>query len=195
MTKNRIAAAVMALAVVMTGCEEDERVAQVATEAANRQAQQNTEMARVTNQVAEGSRKLVEADAQARKEIVKVHQELQTERATLGENWNKLEAERQEIAQDRRTESMLVPAIETIGAIAVAVLAIGFCLFLLFALRKSDDTDAQLSELLIHEIVADQPRLLPPRAAPALPGAVTNSPDPGPRPPLGADHGPDDPCT
>lgn len=162
--------AVVALAVAIGGCDSDERVAQVATQAADRQAQQNTQMARVTHQTAEGARKLVEADAAARKEMVQVHRDLQTERATLGGEWNKLEAERQEIAQDRRTESMLVPAIQTVGAIVVAVLAIGFCLVLLFGLRKSDDADAQLGELLIHEMVAEQPRLFPPRDVPELPG-------------------------
>ena len=161
----------IALAVAIAGCDEDERVAQVAMEAADRQAQQNTEMAKVTSQVAEGSRKLVEADAQARQEIVKVHQELQSERATLGDQWNNLEQERQEIVADRRTESLVVPAVQAIGTSAVAVLAIGLCLFLLYGLRRTDDTDAQLGELLIHEIVSDEPRLLSLRHVPALPSA------------------------
>ncbi|MCE9554686.1 MAG: hypothetical protein K8T91_15120 [Planctomycetes bacterium] len=159
------------LAIAIGGCNSDERVAQVATEAANRQAQQNTEMAKVTNQVAEGSRELVEADSEARREIVKVHQELQAERSRLGEQWNQLEGERQEIAQDRRTESMLVPAIQAVGAIAVAILAIGFCLSLLFGLRKNNEADAILGELLIHEIIAEEPRLLTKQHIRALPGS------------------------
>lgn len=160
-----------ALAVAIGGCNSDERVTFVATQAADRQAQQNTEMAKVTNQTAEGTRKLVEADAAARKEIVQVHRDLQAERASLGEQWNALESERQEMAQDRRTESLLVPALQATGAIAVALLAIGFCIFLLFGLHKSDDTDAQLEELLVHELVSDEPRLLPKQNVRALPGS------------------------
>lgn len=179
-TDSWIVIATAALIVASGGCNSDERVSQVATQAADRQAQQNTEMAKVTNQVAEGTKKLVEADAAARKEIVKVHHELQAERATVGEQWNKLETERKEIAQDRRTESMLVPAIQTVGAIAVALLAIGFALVLLFGLRKSDDTDAEVGELLLHEIVSDHPRLLPMQNAPALPNTEDAASDAGP---------------
>jgi hypothetical protein len=188
MSTNRIAATMMMLTAVMTGCTTDERVAHVAIEAADRQAQQNAEMARVTSQASEGNSKLIEADAEARKEIVRVHRDLQAERTQLSEQWNQLENERQDIAGDRRTESLVVPAVKTLGAIAVAVLAIGFCLVLLFGLRKSDDTDAQLGELLIHEIVGDQPRLLPPRDVPALPtcdGSETSSH----RPPGDPDRG------
>ena len=192
MCNNKVVAAVITtLIVAMTGCEEDERVSQVARQAADRQAAQNQQIAHIARQAAEGSRELVAADAQARREIIKVHQEMQSERATLGEQWNKLETERQEIAQDRRTESLLVPALQSIGAIAVAVLAIGFCLFMLFGLRKTDDTDAQLGELLVHEIVADQPRLLPPSDSPALPGTGATSLDPDSGPLLGADHAPE----
>jgi hypothetical protein len=56
------------LTVTSSGC--DERVAQVAREAADRQAQQNQSMAELQGHVAAGTRKLVEADAQARQEIV-----------------------------------------------------------------------------------------------------------------------------
>jgi len=179
MANNRmtVIAVMMMLALTMTGCEEDERVTQLAREAADRQAAQNEQMARVTQEVAEGSRKLVEADAQARKEIVEVHKDLQSERATLGNQWNQLEAERQQMAQDRRTESLLVPAVEAMGVIAVAVLAIGFCVFLLFGLRKTDPSDVQLGELLVHELVSDEPRLLPLRDPPLLPMAGTNRAD------------------
>ena len=82
---------------------------EIAREAANRQAQQNTEMANLHQEVASGTHQLVEADAQARKEIVGVHHELQAERKTLDTGWNELEQQRRQIAGQRRTESMLVP--------------------------------------------------------------------------------------
>ena len=67
-------------------------------------------MAELNKEVAGGTHRLVEADAQARKEIVGVHRDLQAERTRLDTGWNALEQERQQIAGQRRTESMLAPA-------------------------------------------------------------------------------------
>ena len=132
----------------------------MATQAAERQAQQNTEMARLNREVAEGTRRMVEADAEARKEIIAVHQEIQSERASLNDGFETLEAERKQMAQERRTESILVPAAKTTGVALVAVVVVGFCWIVLFGLRRSDTTDAELTELLIHDLVRDEPRLL-----------------------------------
>src|SRR4051812_28760879 len=91
---------------VTSGC--DDRATQIAREAANRQAQQNTAMSELNKEVAAGTRELVAADSQARKEIVGVHHELQAERTQLDTGWDALENERRQIADERRTESMLV---------------------------------------------------------------------------------------
>lgn len=149
--------------VCMTGCREKDRyreVAEVVTQAADRQAQQNTEMARVQREVAEGTRRMVAADAEARKEIVVVHQAIQAERATLSDGFNALETERKDIAQERRRESVLVPAVKVIGGAAVAVAVVLFCLALLFGARRHDATDADVNELLISELVSESPQLL-----------------------------------
>jgi hypothetical protein len=146
-----------------TGCREKDRyreVAEIATQAADRQAQQNSEMARVHREVAEGTRRMVEADAEARKEIITVHQDIQAERATLSDGFDKLETERKEIAQVRRTESILIPAAKIIGGAALALAVVLFCWTLLVGLRGSDSTDADVSELLISDLVSEQPRLL-----------------------------------
>ena len=148
---------------LLIGCDEKDRhkeVAKVATQAAERQAQQNTEMARLNREVAEGTRRMVEADAEARKEIVVVHQEIQAERATLNDGFEKLEVERKEIAQQRRTESALVPATKAIGGAVLAIAVVVFCLLLLFGLRRADASEAELNELLIHDLVREQPQLL-----------------------------------
>jgi hypothetical protein len=150
-------------AVSFSGCREKDRyreVAEVATQAADRQAEQNREMARVQREVAEGTRRLVEADAQARKEIVVVHQQLQAERATLSDGHDALETERKQIAQERRTESLLIPTVKFIGVAAVALGVVLFCLALLFGARSSEATDADVNELLIRELVSETPQLL-----------------------------------
>lgn len=137
------------------GC--DDKATQIAREAADRQAQQNTEMAQLNKEVASGSHQLVEADAQARKEIVGVHHELQAERTRLDSGWGALENERRQIAGQRRTESMLVSMTTLVGGISLIVVLLGFYWYALVATHRGDDTDTQLNELLIHEILPDEP--------------------------------------
>src|SRR5690349_11586225 len=102
MTQNlklRMLAAIVPTMFVV-GC--DERATSIAREAADRQAQQNTAMADVNREVATGTHRLVEADSQARKELVGVQRELQAERQRLDTSWGSLEDERREIARQRR---------------------------------------------------------------------------------------------
>ena len=119
--------------ILMSGC--DDRAAQIAREAADRQAQQNTAMAELNKEVASGTHRLVEADAQARKEIVGVHRDLQAERTRLDTGWSDLEQERRQIAGERRTESLLAPAVQTAGLLAVVALVLGFCWYALVKVR------------------------------------------------------------
>ena len=118
---------------VTHGC--DDRATQIAREAADRQAQQNTAMAELNKEVASGTHQLVEADAQARKEIVGVHHDLQAERTRLDSGWNELEGERRQIAGQRRTESMLVPVTTLVGGGLLVVVLLGFCWYALVAVR------------------------------------------------------------
>ena len=112
--------------ILISGC--DDRATQIAREAANRQAQQNTAMADLNKEVAGGTHQLVEADTEARKEIVGVHHELQAERTRLDTSGIALEQERKAIATQRRTESMLAPAIQAGGLAAVVDRALGILL-------------------------------------------------------------------
>ena len=157
------------LLILISGC--DEEATRIAREAADRQAQQNTAMAELNKEVAGGTRRLVEADAQARADIVGVHHDLQGERSRLDGGWSALERERQQIASQRRTESMLVPATKVVGGLALVVVLLGFCWYALVAIRHSDDTDAQLNEILIGEILPDvSPLLLRGQHSPSLLG-------------------------
>lgn len=146
------------LLILISGC--DERATKIAREAADRQAQQNTSMADLNKEVASGTHQLVAADAQARREIIGVHRDMQAERIQLGTGWSALEKERRQIATQRRTESMLVPLIEAGGLLALAVALLGFCWYALVACRSSDGTEAQLNELLIREILPGETPLI-----------------------------------
>jgi len=175
-TNNRNVLLLLCGLALLVGCDEKDghkRVAEVATQAAERQAQQNTEMVRLNREVAEGTRRMVEADAEARKEIIAVHHEIQAERVSLNDGFKTLEVERKQMAQERRTESILVPAAKTIGMALVAVVVVGFCLLVLFGLRRTDVSDAELNELLIHDLVREHPRLL---NGPNTESAIENGP-------------------
>lgn len=147
----------------MTGCNDDEnaRVANVAMEAARQQADQNKEMAKVNQTVATATERLVAADAEARKEIVTVHRDIQAERQGFNAQRDQLEAERKSIARQRHTESWVGPVILSSGTIVVAALAIGFCLLLVFGLRNSDAADTELNELLVRELASEGSGILP----------------------------------
>jgi len=156
--------------VCLAGCNEEDRykkAAEVAEKAAERQAEQNAEMATLNREVAEGTRRLVEADAETRKEIVQVHRELQSERTALTKGFDALESERRQLAQERRTESVLIPAIKGAGIALVGAVVLGFCWTLLSGLRNDNASDAELNELLISDLVRDQPLLLNNSSAPA----------------------------
>ena len=126
------------LITLVTGC--DDRVTQVAREAADRQAQQNTAMANI-----------VEADAKARQEIVGVHRDLQAERTRLDTGWTALESDRKEIAGERRTESTLASMTTIAGSILLAAVLLGFCWFILIGARQ-DHASVELTELLVQRI-------------------------------------------
>jgi hypothetical protein len=155
------------LVIMISGC--DDRANQIAREAANRQAQKNTAMADLNKEVASGTHHLVEADAQTRKEIVGVHHELQAERTRLDSGWHALEQERQQIAGQRRIESMLVPVIQAGGLLVLVIALLGFCWYAIASCRDSDCSDSHLNELLVRELLPDEStRLLPGHAWPLL---------------------------
>jgi hypothetical protein len=116
-------------------------------------------MADLNKEVAGGTRRLVEADAQARKQIVGVHRDLQAERKRLDTSWNSLDAERRQIADERRTESLLVPAIQTAGLVVLVALVLGLSWYGLVR-SNTGNAETELKDLLISEMLADEPRLL-----------------------------------
>src|SRR3954454_16001789 len=160
---NRLPATSILLAtlpLIATSSCTDDRVTQVAREAADRQAQQNTEMAQLNKEVASGSQQLVEADAKARQEIVGVHRDLQAERSRLDASWRQVQDERKEIAAERRIESMFVAVANASGYLFLVVVVLGFCWYALIRVRQGDGTDEQLNELLVTEILPEHSALL-----------------------------------
>jgi hypothetical protein len=142
--------------ILINGC--DDRTAQIAREAADRQAQQNTAMAELNKEVAGGTHRLVEADAQARKEIVGVHRDLQAERSRLDSGRDDLEQERRRIAGQRRNESLLAPTVQTTCLLAVVALVLGFCWYALMKVGQSGELESVATDLLFDEVLTDAPQ-------------------------------------
>ena len=167
--------------ILIAGCEpppSDERLARMAEQSVEAQAAQNAEMARLNREVAEGTNRLVEADAEARQELLAAQRDLQRQQEQVGVQRDALESERKTWTSQRRTESVYAPIISTFGMALLAVLPLTLCWKLLYGL--GDAQDQPLSDLLIQEIVSPEPTLLPPpqRATPpALPYAPESPAD------------------
>ncbi|MEX0669133.1 MAG: hypothetical protein WD060_01585, partial [Pirellulales bacterium] len=125
----------------------------------------NATMAALQQEVASGTHELVAADAEARQQIVGVHHELQAERTRLDGGWTDLHQERRTIARERRTESLLAPAIQVGGGLALVVVLLGYCWYALVRIRISEPADADLSALLVTELLDEEPQELPVDAA------------------------------
>jgi uncharacterized protein YcfL len=143
------------LLVLITGCRDDE--------ALQRQAEQNAQMARHAQQIVETSRKLVEADAKARGELIELQQNLQesvqTERKSLDHQHEELEAERQTIAHQRHRDPLIAAAIVNTGILLACIAPL---LLAFWVLRNSwGQESASVDELLIHELTTETPVMLP----------------------------------
>lgn len=145
--------AVTGIVFLMAGC--DERVAQVAREAADRQAQQNTDITELNRRIAGGSQALVTADAKSREELLALLRDLQLERARLDDGWTRLNDERSSIARDRSTRSFLAASTQLIGLMIAIVLLLGFAWSSVAAAHSAEPSGADLHKLLISELLSE----------------------------------------
>ncbi len=157
------------LAVLVTGCSDD-RLTQLAREAADRQARQNEEMARVTRDSTEATKRLVEAESQARTELNAMQK-------NLIDGQGQLEDDRKDLANERYRESILAPIISTLGATLICVLPVAVCWYLLHGLRE-ETSNPEVMEYLVQEITAEQPLLLPRCAMTGMIGHALQQPTP-----------------
>ena len=151
------------LILTVIGCNENEnkRLADMAEKHLDRQAEQNRQMSELQHEVAQGTRLLVEADAKARQEIFALHREIQTERFEVGRQRDSLEDERRAIASQRHLAPIIAAAITNIGMLLVCLLPLILCWYLLHRPTEPAD-DRAVAEILLEDLVASKPLLLPP---------------------------------
>ena len=166
----------------LVGCEsEGERVAQVAREAAQRQAEQNKQMAQLQGQVAEGSRQLVEAEAKARADMTALQRDLQRSQAEVGRQRDQLEAERRQIASERHWDNSIAAA----ATLLTCILPLFLCWAVLRRPCQDQEADVALAEFLTQELVSERPTLLPESQPRRLPEPTRRHPGHAPETPDG----------
>ena len=169
-------AMLMMTLLLAAGCDDsrDERFRQLAQQALREQSEQNKRMADQSREIAEASKHLIENDSQARKEMIAAHatlqKELQTERTNIHQQLSDLESERRQIAKQRGRDPIIAQTIGGVGLTLACLLPLLLAGYVIYSLnRRSDDSDA-LSEMLVMDITAERPLLLPisPRPTSAL---------------------------
>jgi hypothetical protein len=159
-----------------TGCADsrDERFRQLAQQALHEQSEQNKRLAAQSQQIAEASRRLVEGDAEARKDLLAAQKqltsELHSERANLDRQREEMEKERRNIAAQRHRDPIIAQTIAAFALTLACLLPLLLAAYIIWAVTQNGDDSAGLSELLILEMAAEKPLLLPAleRPVPAL---------------------------
>jgi hypothetical protein len=177
----RVAMLTMTLLLVV-GCADsrNEEFRQLAWQTIRQQEQQNARLAQQSQQIAEASKLLVANDSQARKEMIAAHatlqQELQAERANINQQLSELESERREIARQRGRDPILAETIRGVGMTLGCMLPLLLAGYVIYSLNRSGDDSNALSEMLVMEITAEKPKLLP--MVPRPVAAIEHAPPP-----------------
>jgi len=150
--KYLVAAAVIALAAGGGCTDPDERLGRMAEQVTHEQSQQNQRVSEAHSAVADGSRRLVEADAQARRDLAQLQDKLREEQAHVGEQRDALERERKTIAQERRQESLLSASVLTLGILLACFAPLILAGISLLGLYRSS-TQEEVGDVLVEELV------------------------------------------
>ena len=186
-TGRTLISAVLLTLLTAIGCGpapdmRDQRLVDFARQSAEQQARQNEAMAKQSQAVveesqklAEAARQLVQSDAKARTDMIAAQERLTSrldqERAAVDSGRDQLELERKQIAQQRHRDPILAASIQTVGLIVACLLPLAVCIFVIRQMGRAEPDDAAVASLLVTELTADRPVLLPApalRTAPAL---------------------------
>jgi len=153
---------ILPLILMMAGCQtDDDRLIDLAREHAARQAEAQRQMTALQQQVAEGSRRLVESDAKAREELTALQHDLRSDQAEIGRQRDKMEAERREIANQWHRDPIVAAIIMDVGIVLACLLPLIVAVYVLWSARRAGESDSAVAELLVQELVASEPTLLP----------------------------------
>jgi hypothetical protein len=126
----------IALCLHVAGCDSpDERLAAFAEKSVDQQAQQNAALAKTTEDV-------------------------HVERSSLNEQQEALEEDRRDIASQRVREPLIANALGAVGLILACLAPLLICVY---ALQQAGSTspEQELGTILVEELTAEEPQLLP----------------------------------
>jgi len=145
------ATAVVALAAGGGCTDPDQRLAKMAEQVTHEQAQQNQRVSEAHSAVADGSRRLVQADAQARRELAQLQDKLREDQAHVGQQRDALEQERKSIAQERRQESLMGASLLTLGILLACLAPLVLAGISLLGLYRGS-TQEEVGDVLVEEL-------------------------------------------
>jgi hypothetical protein len=144
---------------ILVSCSsDDQRLVDLSRQSLDRQAEQNRLVENNNQQVIDATKKLVEADAQSRRDNIQLQQNLQTERTGINQQRDALERESREIADRRNRDPIVAESIKAAAGLIVAALPLVICLFLVRGLFGKSDDEA-VADVLVEELLAHDPIL------------------------------------
>lgn len=171
---NVVAISLCILAITIAGCSDskDERLVNFAKETMTEQRKQNDRLAEQsavivekTGHLTQAAEKLVEQDAEARRELIAAQQHLQSElnqqQSTVDAHRTRLEDERKQIAVQRGRDPIIANAITNAGLRLACVLPLVVCVLVIRQLHHQQPDDAAIAELLLVEATQQRSALLP----------------------------------
>lgn len=168
-------AAIMLLTFTVTGCsssDSDKELVEFAKETMTEQQKQNDRLAEQsavivenTGHLTQAAEKLVEQDAEARRELIAAQQKLQSElhqqQSTVDAHRKGLEDERRQMALQRGRDPIVASAITNSGLLLACVLPLVVCVLVIRQLNHQQPDDAAVAELLLLEATQQKSTLLP----------------------------------
>ena len=150
MNRTLFVVVVAPFVILTASCDDtDERLARFAQESARQQAEQNREMAQLNREV-----------ARSHQELISLERDLEKQQAQINNQRDGLESERREIAEQRHRDPIIATAVNNVGVILACLLPLALAGYLLYCFRDQKE-DQLVSEILIQEMVSEQPTLLP----------------------------------
>lgn len=167
-----VAAVLLLTTIVGCGRSPDERLADFAQQTMSEQVRQNDRMAdqsqavvAESHQLAETAKALVERDAEARRELIAAQQELTSQlngqQSAIYTGHEQLEQDRREIAEQRHRDPIIAAVIQDFGLFIACLLPLVVAVFVIRQMQSQEPDHAAVAELLVLELTADEPRLLP----------------------------------
>ncbi len=152
------------------GHEADARTAAFWQNSIEKHLELSHQVLKHNQDIAATAKQLVEADAQARKEFIRLQEKIQDERGALVKMYEALETEKRQIAMERQRDPIIAAAMTEMAFLLAVCISLVFCWVLLYRM-SADSDEALVRDLLLQDLTARRSRILPP---PPPPPALTH---------------------